>query len=126
MLEDASNDIAGMARLVLQRVQDYWRDLEGHIQWCDERIAAHQKEDEQVQRAAELKGVGPITASAVVTTVGDFKQFKNGAQFDAWLGLTPRQNSSGGKASLGSITKRGSNYLRGLLIQGAKAVAADW
>jgi len=122
VLEDASNDIAGMARLVLQKAQEHWRELEAHIQWCDERIAAHQKDDEQVQRAAELKGVGPITASAVVATVGDFKQFKNGAQFGAWLGLTPKQNSSGGKTSLGSITKRGSNYLRTLLIQGAKAV----
>lgn len=122
VLEDASNDIAGMARLVLQRAQEHWREIEAHIQWCDHRIAAHQKDDEQVQRAAELKGIGPITASAVVVTVGDFKQFKNGAQFGAWLGLTPRQNSSGGKSSLGSITKRGSNYLRSLLIQGAKAV----
>ena len=54
--------------------------------------------------------------------MGDFKQFKNGAQFGAWLGLTPKQNSSGGKNSLGSITKRGNDYLRTLLIQGAKAV----
>ncbi|MDM7943510.1 MAG: IS110 family transposase [Hydrogenophaga sp.] len=121
VLEDASNDIAGMARLVLQRAQEHWRELEAHIQWCDQRIATHQKDDEQVQRAAELKGVGTITASAIVATVGDFKQFKNGAQFGAWLGLTPKQNSSGGKASLGSITKRGDNYLRTLLIQGAKA-----
>ena len=67
-------------------------------------------------------GVGPVTASAVVATVGDFNQFKNGAQFGAWLGLTPRQNSSGGKNSLGGITKRGDMYLRMLLIQGAKSV----
>ena len=66
-------------------------------------------------------GVGPVTASAVVATVGDFNQFKNGAQFGAWLGLTPRQNSSGGKTSLGGITKRGDMYLRMLLIQGAKS-----
>lgn len=121
VLEDGSNDIPGMARLVMQRAQEHWRELEEHIQWCDERIAAHQKDDEQVQRAAELKGVGQITASAIVATVGDFKQFKNGAQFGAWLGLTPKQNSSGGKSSLGSITKRRDNYLRTLLIQGAKA-----
>ncbi len=55
------------------------------------------------------------------TTVGDFNQFKNGAQFGAWLGLTPRQNSSGGKSNLGGITKRGEMYLRMLLIQGAKS-----
>lgn len=123
IVEDASNDIAGVARLVLQRAQEHWRELDAHIKWCDQRIADHQKLDEQVQRAAELMGVGPITASALVATVGDFKQFRNGAQFAAWLGLTPKQHSSGGKTSLGSITKRGSIYLRTLLIQGAKAIA---
>ena len=66
-------------------------------------------------------GVGPVTASAAVATVGDFKQFRNGAQFGAWLGLTPRQNSSGGKNNLGGITKRGDMYLRMLLIQAAKS-----
>lgn len=121
LIEDASNDIAGVARLVLQRAQEHWKEIEVHIGWCDQRIAAHQRDDEQVQRAAELKGIGPVTASAVVAAVGDFKQFKNGAQFGAWLGLTPKQNSSGGKSSLGSITKRGSPYLRNLLIQGAKS-----
>lgn len=123
IVEDASNDIAGVARLVLQHAQEHWRELDAHIKWCDQRIANHQKLDEQVQRATELMGVGPITASALVATVGDFKQFRNGAQFAAWLGLTPKQHSSGGKTSLGSITKRGNVYLRALLIQGAKAIA---
>ncbi len=123
VIEDASNDIDGVARLVLQQAQAHWRELDAHIKWCDQRIANHQKLDEQVQRAAELMGVGSITASALVATVGDFKQFKNGSQFAAWLGLTPKQHSSGGKTSLGSITKRGSVYLRTLLIQGVKAIA---
>ena len=121
LIEDASNDIAGVARLVLQRAQEHCKEIDVHLHWCDQRIAAHRRDDEQVRRAAELKGIGPVTACAVVATVGDFKQFKNGAQFGAWLGLTPKQNSSGGKTSLGSITKRGSTYLRTLLIQGAKA-----
>jgi len=89
--------------------------------WCDARVAAHGKANGQVHQAEQLMGVGPVTASAVVATVGDFKQFKNGAQFGAWLGLVPRQNSSGGKSNLGSITKRGDTYLRTLLIQGAKS-----
>jgi transposase len=67
-------------------------------------------------------GIGPVGASAAVATVEDFKQFKSGAQFGAWIGLTPRQHSSGGKSSLGGITKRGDPYLRMLLIQGAKSV----
>ena len=123
VVEDASNDIAGVARLVLQRAHEHWRELDAHIKWCDQRIVDHQKNDEQVQRAADLMGVGSITASALVAAVGDFRQFRNGAQFAAWLGLTPKQHSSGGKTSLGSITKRGNVYLRTLLIQGAKAVA---
>ncbi len=66
-----------------------------------------------------------MTASAGVATVGDFNQFKNGAQFGAWLGLTPRQNSSAGKTSLGGITKRGDMYLCTLLIQGSQGCSDD-
>jgi transposase len=89
--------------------------------WCDERIAEHACTNEQVKTATALLGVGPVTASAVVATVGDFRQFRNGAQFGAWVGLTPKQHSSGGKARLGRITKRGDTYLRTLLIQAAKS-----
>lgn len=121
MLEDASNDLCGLARLVVQEAYEQWKDLEKRIEWCDARISAHVKEDAQTKAAKDLMGIGPITASAVVATVGNFHQFKNGAQFGAWLGLTPRQNSSGGKSSLGGITKRGDMYLRMLLIQGAKS-----
>jgi transposase len=76
---------------------------------------------ERAKRAATLLGIGPTTASALVASVGDFSQFANARQFGAWLGLVPSQNSTGGKASLGRITKRGDNYLRTLLIQGAKS-----
>lgn len=121
VIEDASNELSGLARMVIERAQTQWSELDKHIDWCDARIAAHLKEDAQVMAATQLIGVGPVTASAVVATVGDFKQFKNGAQFGAWLGLTPRQNSSGGKNNLGSITKRGDMYVRSLLIQAAKS-----
>jgi transposase len=70
---------------------------------------------------AQLMGIGPITASAVIATVDDFAQFKNGAQFGAWCGITPSQDSSGGKTRLGRITRRGDTYLRSLLVQGAKS-----
>ncbi len=122
VIEDASNELGGLARLALQRAWEQWQELDAHLVWCDERIAEHLKADEQVRQAEQLMGVGPVTASAVVSTVGDFKQFRNGAQFGAWLGLTPRQNSSGGKNRLGCITKRGDMYLRTLLIQGAKSI----
>ena len=121
VIEDASNELSGLARLVIERAQAQWRELDEHLSWCDQRIAAHLHDDAQARAATQLQGVGPVTASAVVATVGDFRQFKNGAQFGAWLGLTPKQNSSGGKNNLGGITKRGDMYLRMLLIQAAKS-----
>jgi transposase len=121
VLEDASNELPGMVRLALERALLHWIDLDIQIAWCDERIEVHLRTDERVQRAAQLQGVGPITASALVATVGEFQQFRNAKQFGAWLGLVPSQNSSGGKTSLGNITKRGDDYLRTLLIQGAKS-----
>jgi transposase len=120
-LEDAGNELPSLARMALQRAQLQWVEIECHIAWCDERIAAHVRSDAQAKAAAQLCGVGPVTASALVASVGDFTQFRSGAQLGAWLGLVPSQNSSGGKSSLGRITKRGDEYLRTLLIQGAKS-----
>lgn len=121
VLEDAGNEMSTLARLVLQRAQAQWREIDVHIAWCDERIAVHQRDNDAVKKAATLLGIGPVTASAVVATVGEFKQFTSGAQFGAWIGLVPRQHSSGGKNNLGGITKRGDTYLRSLLIQGSKS-----
>jgi transposase len=121
ILEDASNELPALARMALQRAQLQWAELDCHLAWCDERIKAHVRSDEQAKAATQLCGIGPVTASALVATVGDFRQFKTGAQFGSWLGLVPSQNSSGGRASLGGITKRGDDYLRTLLIQGAKS-----
>ncbi len=121
VIEDASNEMGTLARLTLQRAHAQWRELDEHLAWCDERIAEHARTNGQVKTATTLLGVGPLTASAVVATVGDFKQFRNGAQFGAWIGLTPKQHSSGGKTRLGRITKRGDTYLRTLLIQAAKS-----
>ncbi len=110
-----------IARLSLQRAHLHWIDIELQMAWCDERIATHVRTDERAKKAATLRGVGPTTASAVVASVGDFGQFANARQFGSWLGLVPSQDSTGGKASLGRITKRGDDYLRTLLIQGAKS-----
>jgi len=121
VLEDASNEMNALARRVLQRAHEQWRELDAHLAWCDERIAAHAKDNDAVKAAATLIGNGPVTASAAIATVVDFKQFKCGAQFGAWLGLVPSQHSSGGKTRLAGITKRGDVYLRTMLIQGAKS-----
>ena len=122
ILEDGANEMNGLARLSIQRAQAQWRELEEHLAWCDDRLAAHAQDNADVRRASQLMGIGPVGASAAIATVVDFKQFKSGAQFGAWLGLVPKQHSSGGKSNLGTITKRGDAYLRTLLIQGAKSV----
>jgi transposase len=121
VIEDASNELSTLARLVVQRAFEHWRELDEHMRWCDQRVGQHVRSSAQAKRAAKVTGIGELGASALTASVGDFKQFKSGDQFGAWLGIVPRQNSTGGKASLGRITKRGDDYLRTLLIQGAKA-----
>ena len=121
VIEDASNELSAMARRVLQRAFDHWRELDEHMRWCDRQVGQHVRTSAAAQRAAKITGIGELGASALTAGVGDFNQFKGGHQFGAWLGIVPSQNSSGGKTSLGRITKRGDDYLRTLLIQGAKA-----
>lgn len=103
----------------------YLEQLKALEKWLDEintEIAEIFKQNDTCQRLATVPGIGPITATALVSCVGDPSQFRNGRQFAAWLVLTPRQRSSGGKTRLGGITKRGDTYLRTLLVQGARAV----
>ena len=87
----------------------------------DQQVGLHVRSSAEARRAAKLTRIGEIGASSLTASVGDFKQFKAGHQFGAWLGLVPRQNSAGCKTTLGRITKRGDDYLRTLLIQGAGA-----
>jgi transposase len=100
---------------------DHLRELDARIAQCDREIAQQARADPRAVRVARLSGVGALTASAVVATVVDAGQFRCGRQFAAWLGLTPRQYSTGGKPRLGRITRRGDPYLRALLVQGARS-----
>jgi transposase len=120
VIEAGSTAVDGNGLVGLQGAQQHLAQLDGHLVACDRAIGNHAREDVRVKAVAELPGIGPISASALVAGVGDFGVFKNGPQFAAWLGLTPRQYSSGGVTRLGRITKRGDGYLRTLLIQGAK------
>jgi transposase len=121
IIEDASNELSTTARLVVQRAFDHWRELDDHLRWCDRQVGQHVRASPAATRAAKVIGIGELGASALTAGVGDFTQFKSGHQFGAWLGVVPRQASSGGTIRLGRITKRGDDYLRTLLIQGAKA-----
>ncbi len=96
--------------------------LDEAIEAIDKQIATQVKADPTARRLTSIPGIGPITASAILATVQDANTFASGREFAAFLGLTPRQNSSGGKERLGSITKMGDRYLRKLLVVGACAV----
>ena len=108
-----------------------WEELDGlfaqlleqhqQILAYDRKIAALNRQNPDAQRLQQIRGVGHLIASAIVATVGNAALFKNGRQFAAWLGLTPREYSTGGKARLGGISKQGDRYLRTLLIQGARS-----
>jgi transposase len=125
LLEDATNELTADVRLALERAMTHWRELDEQMAWCEQRITAHARSDAHAREAMKISGIGVIGASATVASVGDFRQFARAAQFGAWLGLVPRQHSSGGKAQLGRITKRGDDYLRTLLIQGARSAVAN-
>ena len=95
--------------------------IDAEIEAIDDQIKACVKSDDLARRLATIPSIGPITASALVATVRDPSAFASGREFSAFIGLTPRQNSSGGKERLGSITKMGDRYLRKLLVVGACA-----
>lgn len=122
-LEDGENGLSATAREVICCLYE-------QLRWFDERIAVFERRLEQVvrenevcQRLKEIPGVGTMTATALYATVNHAKEFRNGRQLAAWLGLVPRQHSSGGKPTLLGISKRGDRHLRTLLIHGARAGA---
>ena len=108
-------------RAMLLEAREQFAALHARLTRCDAQIAAHVRNSPAAQRASDLLGLGPLTSSALAATVPDAKIFRSGRQFGAWLGLTPRQHSSGGKTRLGRISLRGNVYLRTLLIQGARS-----
>ena len=122
VLEDAENGLTATAREWLHALAEELQALDRRIAATDQQIERVFEADEACQRLAQLPGIGPLTATALVAAVGDATEFKNGRQFAAWLGLVPRQHSTGGKTTLLGMTKRGNCYLRTLLIHGARAV----
>jgi transposase len=119
--EDTENGLTERFKVLLAELADEFRQIDERIDTHDKRIQAHAREDKRVRRLLAIEGIGPITASALVASVGDAAQFSCGRDLAAWVGLVPRQHSSGGKQRLGHITKGGDTYLRTLLIHGARA-----
>ena len=108
-------------RKVLVLLAEQIDELEKRIAQVDAEILAWHRADQTSQRLAKIPGVGPLIASAIAATVADASVFRSGREFSAWLGLVPRQNSSGGKQRLGRITHQGDGYIRRLLIIGAQS-----
>ena len=124
ILEDACNDIASTARLVLYQALEHWQQLDAHICWCEQRINDHYKDDEQVQRAAAIKGLGPLSASTVVVTVSDFKQFKNASQFwQAALGVCATKPLEDGRRGKPWLHEKALPLLAGLGVVAAFEMA---
>ena len=116
------SDLPGSFRALLQRLHDHFKALDKQVDEMDAKIQQWHRESVASRKLAEIPGIGPVTATALVASIGDASSFKNGRQLAAWLGLVPRQHSSGGKSVLLGISKRGDTYLRTLLIHGARAV----
>ena len=122
ILEDSENGLPGTFRQLLERLGAQLKELDKQVNELEDQIRHWHKETPASQKLAKVPGIGPLTASALVASIGDAKQFENGRQLAAWLGLVPKQHSSGGKQTLLGISKRGDSYLRTLLIHGARAV----
>ena len=120
-LEDADNGLSARFRRLLNGLWEDLKRLDSRVAELSQEIATIAKDEPAAQRLQQLRGVGPITATALVAAVGDARQFANGRQMSAALGLTPKQHSSGGKDRLLGISKRGDRYVRTLLIHGARA-----
>jgi transposase len=108
-------------RKILGLLTEQIDELEKRVAQVDAEILAWHRANQASQRLAKVPGIGPLIASAIVATVADASMFRSGREFSAWLGLVPRQNSTGGKQRLGRITHQGDGYIRRLLIIGAQS-----
>ena len=121
ILEDGDNGLPGMFRDLISRLLTHFNDLHRQVLELEAQIKAWHRDNPASLKLAEIPGIGPITASAMAASVGNARDFSNGRQLASWLGLVPKQHSTGGKSVLLGISKRGDSYLRTLLIHGARS-----
>ena len=122
ILEDPENGLSGPLRMLLAQLQCELRQVQSQIDEADTLIAKAASNHEPCRRLMAIPGIGPLTATAIVASIGNGAEFRKGRSFAAWLGLVPEQRSTGGKQKLLGISKRGNSYLRRLLVHGARAV----
>ncbi len=121
LLADGDAPVSSRILMVLKDMRAEWQELDRRVKVFDAEFAAFAKSDEQAQRLVSIPGIGPLTASALVASVGDAAAFAHARDLAAWIGLVPRQTTTGGKPRLGGITRRGNKYLRKNLVHGARA-----
>jgi len=120
-LEQEQAKLTELSREVFYQLQEEWRALEQRLAYYNEKLEAICQAHPVCQRLLTIPGIGPLTATALVAAVSDATHFKNGRQFAAWLGLVPRQHSTGGEPHLLGISKREEIYLRKLFVHGERA-----
>jgi len=122
ILEDAANGLDDRMRDLLRMMSDHLQLLDEKVDLLEARIVNSNRQDPRVAQLEAIPGIGPLTASALVATLGNAENFDSGRNVSAWLGLVPRQQSTGGRTTLLGISKRGDSYLRTLLIHGARSL----
>jgi transposase len=122
VLENGTSELSDLFRSMLSQLYASFLALDQQIAWFDREIEKIFRSSDTCRRLAKIRGVGPKTATAIVAAVGDGAEFTNGRHLAAWMGLVPRQHSSGNRQRLFGISKRGDRHLRTLLIHGARAV----
>lgn len=122
LVEEAGDALPGAFRALVLRMLDHIKELDRQVGELELQIQAWHRASALSRKLEKIPGIGPITASALVASIGNARNFQNGRQLAAWLGLVPRQHSTGGKSNLLGISKRGDSYLRTLLIHGARSV----
>jgi transposase len=121
ILEDASNELPVPFRHLIDRLTMHLKELDRQVKEFEREIVDWHRSSELSRKLEKIPGIGPLAASALVASIADPHSFKNGREVSAWLGLVPRQHSSGGKPTLLAMSKRGDAYLRTLLIHGARS-----
>jgi transposase len=122
LIEQTKCELPGLFQELIWRLLEHLKDLDRQVDELERQITDWHRSNELSLNIGRVPGIGPITASALVASIGDAKSFANGRQLAAWLGLVPKQHSTGGKANMLGISKRGDTYLRTLLINGGRAI----
>src|SRR6202795_3122118 len=122
VLENANENLTPRMRNLVAMLWSEWKDLELQIVEMNDEVERIASSDAACLRLRQIPGIGPLVATAIVASIGNGAAFRKGREFAAWMGLLPKQHSTGGKARLYGISKRGNSYLRKILIHGARAV----